>query len=279
MSRIHEIISPEGCPGCRTAYEALNGCVDLIDYVNNDELATNIDLGEPWVLLEPLIREHFVLVDSSSVTEQTEVQSRALLFHLIEAIRGARRSGNSFVLDSEQEWLILDEESKRFLEQYRKEACAEALKLIGSDRLADADSDGVCFAKADRSAAWQTIKECTESRRMEIMDASTLLMRQGAQSCEKRPAATYGYYIDLDERGDFRADVRDESGKTVFEILAGDSLEEDETSIFDDGFMRNTNDLSGLTKHLIDLGVIPAGSDVLPRGEFEARIEEVPAPK
>jgi hypothetical protein len=51
------------------------------------------------------------------------------------------------------------------------------------------------------------------------------------------PQATYQYYINLDERGYFYADVRNSSGKTVFEIKAGDSLPEGQTSIFEDGFI------------------------------------------
>lgn len=84
----------------------------------------------------------------------------------------------------------------------------------------------------------------------------------------------YGYYIDLDERGDFQADVRDAEGKTVFEVRDGGSLGEDEFSIFEDGFMRNKNDIDGLTTHLRDLGVIPPDADVLTMSDFEAQLEE-----
>lgn len=71
---------------------------------------------------------------------------------------------------------------------------------------------------------------------------------------------TYEYYIDLDERGSFLADVRDENGETVFEIRAGAELTEEETSIFEDGFMKHHNDIEGrrqfnfwitLTRHII----------------------------
>lgn len=83
----------------------------------------------------------------------------------------------------------------------------------------------------------------------------------------------YGYYINLDERGDFYADVRDAGGQTVFEIHAGASLGEDESSIFEDGFMRDKDDLSGLTEHLRSLGVIPQDAEVLSTSEFEQRLE------
>ena len=59
---------------------------------------------------------------------------------------------------------------------------------------------------------------------------------------------TYLYFINLDERGEFYADVRDESNNTIFEIKGFD--------IFEDGWMRNKNDLMGLKNHLVGLGVM-----------------------
>lgn len=84
----------------------------------------------------------------------------------------------------------------------------------------------------------------------------------------------YGYYIDLDERGSFEADVRDADGKTVYEVKAGNSLSEDETSIFDDGFMRDKSDVSGLASYLKDLDVIPDDAELLPMEAFEKALEE-----
>lgn len=83
-----------------------------------------------------------------------------------------------------------------------------------------------------------------------------------------REATRFGYYIDLDERGDFYADVRDAAGRTVFEIRAGDLLDQDESSIFEDGYMRHKADLKGLTDYLRELGVIGAQDFEadLPRG-------------
>jgi hypothetical protein len=74
---------------------------------------------------------------------------------------------------------------------------------------------------------------------------------------------TYEYYIDLDERGSFFADVRDENGKTVFEIKAGDALAENESSIFDDGFMKNGSDIDGMHDYLVDLGIMQAGDNLI----------------
>lgn len=71
---------------------------------------------------------------------------------------------------------------------------------------------------------------------------------------EMKRTIKYEYTINLDERGSFNADVRDEDGKTVFEIKAGDELGEDETSIFEDGYMKHKNDIAGLEKYLKELG-------------------------
>lgn len=68
--------------------------------------------------------------------------------------------------------------------------------------------------------------------------------------------SAFVYVIDLDERGSFRAHVEDSAGNTVFEIAAGTELEEGESSIFEDGFMKHNGDIRGLEKHLKDLQII-----------------------
>jgi hypothetical protein len=55
------------------------------------------------------------------------------------------------------------------------------------------------------------------------------------------------YHINLDERGEFYADVRRDD-KTIFEIKGFE--------IFEDGFMRNKNDMHGLAGYLVTLGII-----------------------
>jgi hypothetical protein len=76
---------------------------------------------------------------------------------------------------------------------------------------------------------------------------------------------TYYYFINLDERGSFYADVRNASGKTLFEIKDGNELGEGETSIFEDGFMKNKDDLTGLKEYLISLGIMNS-NQVLMKG-------------
>jgi len=73
---------------------------------------------------------------------------------------------------------------------------------------------------------------------------------------------TFEYFINLDERGSFYADVRDNSGNTVFEIKAGNELGEDETSIFEDGYMNHPEDLCNLADYLRNLNIMSADDDL-----------------
>ena len=82
-----------------------------------------------------------------------------------------------------------------------------------------------------------------------------------------------GYYVNLDERGDFYADVRNPDGETIFEIRAE---EDGSIALIEDGFMRHKTDLDGLRSHLVDLGLIGAEAELLPTDRFEARLDETP---
>ena len=93
-------------------------------------------------------------------------------------------------------------------------------------------------------------------------------------STEQTMATHFGYYIDLDERGDFLADVRDKQGNSVFEIRAGASLGEDESSIFEEGFMRDKRDVAGLTDYLRSLGVLGQHDHVLSLVDFERHLKD-----
>jgi len=55
------------------------------------------------------------------------------------------------------------------------------------------------------------------------------------------------YHINLDERGEFYADVR-RGGETIFEIKGFD--------IFEDGWMKHKEDMIGLVEYLEHLGLI-----------------------
>lgn len=82
-------------------------------------------------------------------------------------------------------------------------------------------------------------------------------------------APKFGYYIDLDERGEFRADVRNSVDKTVFEICVDGS--EDCSNIFEDGYMEHKNDIDGLSDYLKDMGVIPKNGVLLSMEDFEVQ--------
>jgi len=82
-----------------------------------------------------------------------------------------------------------------------------------------------------------------------------------------------GYYVNLDERGEFYADVRDPSGATIFEVR---SEEDGSIALIEDGFMRHKTDLGGLAEHLAELGLIGDGAELLPSDRFEARLDETP---
>jgi len=76
------------------------------------------------------------------------------------------------------------------------------------------------------------------------------LLRQGAA---KKLPTQFTYTIDMDERGEFRATVYAPGGKEVLEV-------NEET--FEDGFMKNKNDLAGLADYLEDLKIGGPGTKV-----------------
>jgi hypothetical protein len=84
----------------------------------------------------------------------------------------------------------------------------------------------------------------------------------------------FGYFVNLDERGEFYADVRDETGNTVFEVrLGGD--DEDTSDLVQDGFMKHRRDISGLQSHLIDIGLIGSQDEILTMTDFTSQMEAV----
>lgn len=84
---------------------------------------------------------------------------------------------------------------------------------------------------------------------------------------------TYKYYIDLNERGSFIADVRNPHGETVCTIKAGDELESDESSIFEDGFMEHEWDLKGLKEYLTQLGIMKPQDELVDGIKQERELE------
>lgn len=81
----------------------------------------------------------------------------------------------------------------------------------------------------------------------------------------------YGYYVNLDERGEFFADVRDSVGRTIYEIH-GDP-DDGSVSEIEDGFMDHKLDTEGLQSHLRSLGIIPERGAILAMSEFEEALD------
>jgi hypothetical protein len=88
-----------------------------------------------------------------------------------------------------------------------------------------------------------------------IKTSQVLQEEKNYEESENR-VKTYQYYINLDERGSFYADIRDENGNSVFDIKAGNVLDSYETSVFQDGFMKDKNDLQGLKNYLVLMGIM-----------------------
>jgi hypothetical protein len=84
----------------------------------------------------------------------------------------------------------------------------------------------------------------------------------------------YGYYINLDERGCFYADVRNHQGTTVFEIKTGGDLLDDLD--FDDYNMKHKNDIQGLEKFLKECQIIKPTGHLLKSCNFEQYLDSDP---
>ena len=88
------------------------------------------------------------------------------------------------------------------------------------------------------------------------------------------------FYKYQDERGQFEAYVSDSEGNTVWQVSYPDYYEDELTgelvegsTIFEDGFMRSTDDIQGLEKYLKQMGVIQ-WDDELTMDEMEEDNDE-----
>lgn len=88
----------------------------------------------------------------------------------------------------------------------------------------------------------------------------------------------YDYY---DERGEFHAYVRDEAGNIAWEVHYPEYLEDDETgellegsTIFEDGYLKNADDLEGLYYYLLDFGAIEEDDEVVKLEDYEKMQEQ-----
>ena len=68
-------------------------------------------------------------------------------------------------------------------------------------------------------------------------------------------AITFEYFINLNERGEFYADVRDETGQTVFEI--------NDYDFFENGYVSNPEDINGLLDFMIEIGIADSSDSII----------------
>ena len=92
--------------------------------------------------------------------------------------------------------------------------------------------------------------------------------------------ATYIYDYH-DERGEFHAYVRDEAGNIAWEVHYPEYLEDDEngellegSTIFEDGYLKNADDLEGLYYYLLDFGAIEKDDEVVKLEDYEKMQEQ-----
>lgn len=83
-----------------------------------------------------------------------------------------------------------------------------------------------------------------------------------------KPNSVYSYHINLDERGLFYADVRDEGNDTVYELKRGYGEDED-NDLVEMGYMKNDNDISGLEDYLKSIRFIEPDSKIIPAHEID----------
>jgi len=86
----------------------------------------------------------------------------------------------------------------------------------------------------------------------------------------------FGYFINLDERGSFQADVRDKDGTTLYEVRGGDELQEDDESLVSMGYMSDFHDTTGLQGYLQQMGVLSADAQLMPSADFEQALDRLP---
>ena len=94
----------------------------------------------------------------------------------------------------------------------------------------------------------------------------------------------FGLVVNLDERGYFDADLRSLDDRSLMNISnAHDVFDDDgdyqhteygDISLVEDGYMKHGRDIDGLCQYAIQMGIIPANSQVLCEAEFFARQRE-----
>ena len=83
-----------------------------------------------------------------------------------------------------------------------------------------------------------------------------------------------------DERGEFSAYVEDEQGNTVWNVSYPDYYENvdgeliESSTIFEDGFMKDANDIEGLENYLKSLNILKSGDELMDESGYMGKGEE-----
>lgn len=117
------------------------------------------------------------------------------------------------------------------------------------------DEDFLTFYDEDQASIGLTEMFATFKESQDYWD-----IKKAIKDLQDNYSPEFHYMINMDERGEFRADVRDESGNTVYEI---GNDEEGNVPEIEDGFMRHTTDTEGLERHLKQLGIMPKKSHLV----------------
>lgn len=87
----------------------------------------------------------------------------------------------------------------------------------------------------------------------------------------KTPRVLFGYYVNLDERGEFYADVRAADGESIFDLRSDD---DGRIQLIEDGFLGHKNDLDGLQQYLQHMGLMPDDAELLDMASFEDALDD-----
>lgn len=111
---------------------------------------------------------------------------------------------------------------------------------------------------------------------LSVGDSLDMLSNEGFSMPESSEALPplFGYYVNLDERGSFYADLRNEHGDSVYSVYGGNMIDEDDMSLVEMGYMTDFKDTSGLHEYLSEMGIIPKSAEVMDSDAFEAALEE-----
>ena len=78
-------------------------------------------------------------------------------------------------------------------------------------------------------------------------------------------AKIYGYVINLNERGEFYADVRDFDDNTIYEVRSDEDGEIVEVEF---GYMKHSKDIAGLKEHLVGMNLMSKNDHLVEERHF-----------